>query len=280
MTLISIFNMRIIRKLNTLWYAMKFIFFKKQSKSASGFNTEEFCKYLVEEGGKKRIKEYSDWCEQMRNVPTDYILVPKDKFIVDIELQPYRWLIQGVDLIDSCKGNFSIPNFDSRQGQYLDTYILYSVFQMGVEIFLKGMWLCQFEECRNLHDNGHIIKSSRQDRLKDLKKMGHDLIKLIKDIGCIKKYKDDEYSVKFLKIIEGVIRYYYYPLYAADKRSNEWANSRYPKRFYKDKTKEGKSDALHTYPQQWPIVELFRNMDKHLEGLWGLKANLTRKRQK
>jgi len=268
--------MRIKRKLITLWYAMKFIFFKKQSKSVNGFDSEEFLIYLKEEGIKERQKEYSGWCEDMLKVPSDYRLIPKDNFIADIELQPHHWLSYGVDLIDSCKGNFSIQSSDSHENQYLDTYLLYPVFQMGVEIFLKGMLLCQYNECLNLSYHGFIDQKERKLYSDKLKNLGHDLIKLISEIRSIDKYINDKESVKFLKIVEGVIRYYYYPLYAADKRSNEWAHSRYPKRFYKDKTKEGKSDALQTFPQQWPVVELFRNMDKHLERLWGIRANLSK----
>lgn len=274
--------MKFKRKLITLWHALKPKFPMKQAEPFSESELMEYHESIKEaikdDEKKERQIEYSDWCEQMQNVPSDYKRVPKYKSIVDIELQPYRWLSLGVGLIESCKGDTRIQHLDGRQGEYLNTYLLYPVFQMGVEIFLKGMWLCQFDECRNIHDIGFIDKIIRLKHDSKLQKLGHDLIKLIDEIRIIDKYKADKESVKFLKIVEGVIRSDYYPLYDADKKKNVWAHYRYPIRFYKDKTQEGKSNSYYSYPQQRLLAELFQNMDRHLERLWGLKANLTRKR--
>ena len=77
----------------------------------------------------------------------------------------------------------------------------------------------------------------------------------------------------FLKRIEAVIRDCYYPLYEAE-RSTEWAQSRYPKRFYNDCTKEGMADAYISLPQQWLISRLFGPMKVHVDKLWGIAGLL------
>ena len=82
----------------------------------------------------------------------------------------------------------------------------------------------------------------------------------------------------FLKRVEAVIRDSYYPLYEADKRSTEWAQSRYPKRFYNDCTEEGMADAYISLPPQWLIYRLFKPMQvRVVDRLWGIHRGLHQK---
>ncbi len=123
----------------------------------------------------------------------------------------------------------------------------------------------------------YVDKQTRNKFGTELKNLGHNLIKIIDDLRTIPKYRGDKKILRFLKIIEGVIRMYYYPLYKADQ-NREWANSRYPKGFYDDSTQEGKTDALREYPDQSMIVKLFDEIDNYIDRIWGLRKGLMKKR--
>lgn len=236
---------------------------------------EDLRRTLAEEEARRRAEAYSSWCRDLDALPGDFELRLKDGLQADVELQPFRWMGLGLDLLQSSKGTIAVQHFDGSQGPFLDSFLPYPVFQMGAEIFLKGMWLCQFEDCRALADRGHIDAAKRRAYIERLKnELGHDLLKGVAANRQIPQYQADATVMRFLKIVEGVVRRFYFPLYQADKRGNHWAHSRYPKRFYNDSSREGRADAFQSYPQQWLIVRLFEPMERHVDKLWGLRAGL------
>lgn len=234
---------------------------------------------LLEESAHKQVdKDYAEWCDYLASLPADFEFKLKDGFVADIELQPLRWISLGIDLLRSSRGTVAVKLMNGRQGPFRDSFLTYPVFQMGAELFLKGMWLCQFEECRQLTHHSYIDASKRKRYTEQLKdELGHDLLKSIAANQQIPKYHADAMVLRFFEIVRGVVRRSYYPLYEADKRGNHWAHSRYPKRFYKDGTQEGRADAFQSYPHQWLVVRLFEEMEKHLDQLWQLRAGLLTK---
>lgn len=230
---------------------------------------------MEEDARKKREKRFAAWCGELEALPGDFELTLKDGLKADLELQPFRWMSLGLDLLQSSKGTITVQHMDGQQGPFLDSFLAYPVFQMGTEIFLKGMWLCQFDDCRALAHHGYMDAAKRftyADRLK--KELGHDLLKIIAANRQLPKYHANADVTRFLKIVEGIVRRFYFPLYAADKQGRHWAHSRYPKRFYKDSAKEGHADSFQSYPQQWAIVQLFEPMEKYIDRLWKLRAGL------
>ncbi len=209
----------------------------------------------------QRGKDFDAWCDQLADLPTDDEPNLVDGIIVDIELHPFRWIFHGLDLIQS------------RKESFCDSILPYPVFQMGAEIFLKGMWLCQFDACRLLEGDSYIDVTMRQyynERLR--RELGHDLLAIIAGLRQIPRYRDDRHTRRFLKIIEGVIRQFYFPFYEADKRSTQWANCRYPKHFYDDTARKGYADGFTKYPSQALIAQLFMQMKRHIDNLWTFGA--------
>ena len=205
----------------------------------------------------QREKDFADWCDELAAVSADFEPRLKGGIKVHIELQPLRWINSGLDLIRRSKQSL------------LGNFLPYPVFQMGAELFLKGMWLCQFEECRLLGDEAYITELKRQHYLKELKtKFGHDLLKAVAELRLITCYRDDAATARFLKVVESVIRTFYFPLYEGDKRDQKWANCRYPKRFYNDIAQKGDANAWNKYPQQWLVAELFEQMRCDIFRLW------------
>lgn len=228
---------------------------------------------------KEQEKTFNTWCDALAALPGDFELKLKNGLKADIELQPFRWLSLGMDLLQSSKGTLTVQHFDGRQGSFLDSFLPYPVFQMGAEIFLKGMWLCQFDDCRALAHPGYVDAAKRTYYIERLKKeLGHDLLKIISANRQIPQYQAAPQVMRFLKIVEGIVRQFYFPLYEADKRGNHWAHARYPKRFYKDSASEGHADAFQSYPQQWLIVKLFTPMERQVNQLWQIRAGLSAQR--
>lgn len=164
---------------------------------------------------------------------------------------------------------------NGEKGAPISSFLPYPTFQMGTEIFLKGMWLSQFEECRKLAHADYATPAARQRYSKSLHSLGHDLLKILGQLRLVTEYQLNPDALQFLTRVEAIIRRYYFPLYAADKKSREWANSRYPKRFYNDAAQVGKADALQSYPQQRLVVGLFMPMERHLDKMWSLRAGLS-----
>ena len=149
---------------------------------------------------------------------------------------------------------------------------------MGTEIFLKGMWLCQFDEFRLLASDSYVEEITRDHymnllgrrKLSGHDRLGHDLLKIINILRKVPRYLDDASTVRFLRVVESIIRFYYFPFYKADKGHSRWANARYPKRFYDDIKRVGRADAYMSYaPPNW-IAKLFEDMKGHLHDLWNL----------
>lgn len=242
---------------------------------AEDVDQSEICRLLEADGRKEREKCFAAWCGELEALPGDFELKLKDGLKANLELQPFRWMSHGLDLLQSSKGTLTVQHMDGQQGPFLDSFLAYPVFQMGTEIFLKGMWLCQFDDCRDLAQHGYIDQARRMECAKRLtNELGHDLLKIIAANRQLPKYQADATVTRFLKIVEGIVRRDYFPLYVADKKGSHWAHSRYPKRFYNDSTKEGHADSFQSYPQQWAIVQLFKPMEKHIDRLWQLRAGL------
>jgi hypothetical protein len=195
----------------------------------------------------------------------------------DLELQPARWLRLGLDLIQSSKVIAHVQLSNGYQARPDSSLLRYPVFQMGTEIFLKGMWLCHFEDLRLLTANSYIDDATREHYTDRLARklpghplLGHDLLKIINLLRKIRRYRTDPPTMHFLKHVNSVTRYYYFPFYKADKGPSRWANARYPKRFYDDKRRVGRADAFQSYPPQDYIAELFEEMKRHLHRFWNL----------
>ena len=224
----------------------------------------------------RKEQKYRTWCELMESTPENYKPELEKGLLADIELQPHRWMTAGVELIESFRGSAHVELMDGVKGESLHKTLNYPVFHFGCELFLKGMWLSKFEGLRKIHQNMHVDKKTRVTYDKELKSLGHNLINIINDLRKISLYSEDKKILQFLKIIEGIIRQYYYPLYEADKSSG-WANSRYPKRFYNDSKFEGKADALHTFPDQSMIVKSFKEIEIYVDEKYDLRNGLIKK---
>ena len=119
-------------------------------------DTEDFVRIIKKMKEANEDREFKNWCSYLEDLPADHTRIPRDGFKADVELQPHRWLSEGVRLIESFKGSAHVQHMDGVEVEPMQKFLYYPVFQMGTEIFLKGMWLCQFEECRKLKHCGHI----------------------------------------------------------------------------------------------------------------------------
>jgi hypothetical protein len=219
-------------------------------------------------------KAFKDWCSSFEAVPSDFEYRLKDGLRAYIEPQPYRWMSLGLEMLQSSKGTASVRHRESQLDRPINSYLVYPVFQMGTEIFLKGMWLCQFDDYRKLHDFAYINKERREECDEGLIGLGHDLLKIIEAVRGIPQYAKDEITMQFLRRVEGMIRDFYFPSYEAQKRAGDWATARYPKRFYNDQAQKAKSDMVSRYPPQWVIARLFEEMEDHVDQLWKLRSEL------
>jgi hypothetical protein len=235
---------------------------------------------MVARTQRKRMESFKQWCASLDHLPPGTAPTLKRGLIADIELQPHRWLTAGLNLLRTQHIAGSVQATDGFMALPFRSFLPYPVFQMGAEVFLKGMWLCQFPACRRVAHNSYAGKPARVRYGKSLKILGHDLLKIVGALREVRKYRDDPSSLCFLNRVEAIIRRYYSPLYAADQRGSEWATSRYPKRFYRDGAGIGRADAMQSFPQQWMVVALFEAMDQYLDGLWQLRAHLLQQRRK
>lgn len=218
---------------------------------------------------------FKNWVAHLEQSAATGPMDLKAGYVADIELQPMRWMDAGLDLLESQKVAAWAELMDRNRRAPLQSFLPYSAFQMGTEIFLKGLWLCQFPECRSLAHKGYLAPDLRERHSKALKNLGHDLLKIVDAVRAIPEYQHDSATKTFLTRVVGIIQEYYFPLYAADK--TPWAASRYPKRFYSDAAKIGAADALKTYPQQWLVVRLFAPMKSHVDRLWRISPGLMHK---
>lgn len=211
--------------------------------------------------------EYRAWCEHFASLPKDFTRSLKEGCVADIELQPWRWIQHGLDLIGSRKASGTIQLFGGQEGPDLRSFLPYPVFQMGAEVFLKGMWLYHHAECRNCTDRTYFAPEVRANFLKRIKGISksHDLLEIIEHVEAIDVYSKDAELSRFLKILGGIAKEFYLPVSSGDWR---WADERYPKRFYNDTKKVGRADTYKSYPEQRPIARLFAETAERLESVW------------
>jgi len=220
----------------------------------------------------KREKQYQAWCNQFASPSSDFGRKLKGGYIAGVELQPDRWIQHGLDLIGSRKGFGTIQLSDGVQGADFRAYLPYPVFQMGAEIFLKGMWLYQHDECRKIQSDTYIAEERRNSYFEKLKSLSkeHDLLKLIQRVQAIEVYSKDAELLRFLKILGGISNKFYLPVTNSQYR---WADERYPKRFYKDSLKRAGADSFKSYPNHWLISRLFAEAAERLEFIWTVQTN-------
>lgn len=235
---------------------------------------------LIEEDNRLECeKDFNAWCDFLTSLPEDFEPKVKDGLKADLELQPARWLGLGLDLIQSSKIIAHVQLSNALHGRPHASLLCYPVFQMGTEIFLKGMWLCHFDDFRLLTAHSYTDEVTRENftgrlgrRLPGHAFLGHDLLEIVNVLREIPEYRSDPPTMRFLKLVDSVTRYYYFPFHKADKGPSRWANARYPKRFYDDKRGVGSADAFHSYPPQDYIAELFEEMKRYLHRFWNLPS--------
>jgi hypothetical protein len=228
---------------------------------------QDLLRTMSEHNETEEYKAFNDWCEDLLSQPSDLELRPQDGFEVDIEVQPLRWLSLGIDLIESRKVIGRVQLVDGIEGPEITSYLPYPVFQMATEIFLKGMWLYQFDECRCLTHRSYIDRETRRRRFEDLKNLGHDLIKIIEQIRNIPEYAGSEAALKFLDLVERTLRRYYFPPHQVDK-DRRWADARYPKRVYNDVAQQSQAESFKSYPPAKWVAKLFRQMKRDVDQIW------------
>ena len=220
----------------------------------------------------KREKQYQAWCNQFASPSSEFGRKLKGGYIAGVELQPDRWIQHSLDLIGSRKGFGTIQLSDGVQGADFRAFLPYPVFQIGVEIFLKGMWLYQHDECRKIQSDTYIAEERRNSYFEKLKSLSkeHDLLKLIQRVQAIEVYSKDAELLRFLKILGGVSKKFYLPVTNSQYR---WADERYPKRFYKDSLRRAEADSFKSYPDHWLISRLFAEAAERLEFIWTVQTN-------
>lgn len=229
--------------------------------------------YMREDGEQKKEEHFQAVIQDLlQRGQIDPKLVPS--FRVDIELQPFRWIESGRDLIQSAKGTLSIQYAGGVSGPPMNAYLTYPVFQMGTEIFLKGMWLCQFEECRRIAERDWIAADRRKYYQRHIQKLGHDILGIIEAVRQIPQFDDSVSVCKFLDILQAIIRQHYFPFYESERRSRDWADARYPKRFYNDAEHQAQADSFQRYPEQGIILRIFSEAADEVERIWKLRSNL------
>lgn len=215
----------------------------------------------------KKDADYLKWCNDFSSLPKNSGRELKDGLVAGVELQPSRWIQHGLDLIGSRRAFGVVQMMGGIAGPDLRSFLPYPVFQMGAEIFLKGMWLYQHEECRSVHEKTYVAPHRREHFGKELKKISrtHNLLEIIAQVELISVYSQDQQLTRFLKIVAGISMTFYQPVTQSNSR---WADERYPKRFYCDLSKSGHADAHHSYPEHWPIARLFAEAADQIEFVW------------
>ena len=110
----------------------------------------------------KKESDYQKWYDHFATLPENPGRTLKDGFIADVEIQPSRWIQHGLDLIGSRRAFGTIQLAGGNMGPEFRSFLPYPVFQMGAEIFLKGMWLYQHEECRNVLEDTYVAPERRK----------------------------------------------------------------------------------------------------------------------
>jgi len=177
-----------------------------------------------------------------------------------------------MDLLKSRRVIGHVQLQDGVQGPEINSYLPYPVFQAAAEIFLKGMWLCQYADCRGLTDSSYIEKDRRQNYSEILKELGHDLLAIVDNVRGIPEYQRASAITRFLDLVERVVRLYYFPPYEADQRTR-WADARYPKRVYDDNAQKAAAESFQSYPRARWIEKLFEQAQRDVD-TWQLRLGL------
>jgi hypothetical protein len=222
---------------------------------------------------KRRAREFEAWCGALDRISARFKPRLKNGFIAGVELQPHRWLSAAMDILRSANVISRVQLMDGGQGEPMRSFLPYPVFLSGAEIFLKGMWLCRFPACRRVAQNSYVNEPFRRRIDGQLRKQGHDLLKLISRLKRVARYRVDPVTMKFLHRVSAVVRQYHFPLYKAD-RAWSWSAARYPKRFYNDHARTSRANALQSFPDQRLVIALFDPMERHLDDLWQIRSGL------
>ena len=70
---------------------------------------------MEEDARKDREERFAGWCRELEALPDDFELKLKDGFKADLELQPFRWMGLGIDLLKSGKSATTIISRQRRQ---------------------------------------------------------------------------------------------------------------------------------------------------------------------
>lgn len=222
---------------------------------------------------KRRTQQFVSWCQALDQASPRFKPRVKGSLVADIELQPHRWLSAGLDILRSAHATSYLQLMNGKRGEALQSYLPYSVFLAGTELFLKGMWLCRRASCRRVGHASYVNERVRRGIDQELRSHGHDLLKLIARLRRLGRYRSDPTTLRFLRRISAIVRLYYFPLYQSDQ-TGSWATARYPKRFYNDHARTARANALNSYPDQHLVVSLFEPMERHLDNLWQLRIGL------
>lgn len=234
---------------------------------------ESLMRIINERNRREDEQEFQTFCAELLALPANFELMPKENFKADVELQPLRWMSSGIDLLKSRRVTGHIQLADGLQGPEIGSYLPYPVFQMATEIFLKGMWLCQYPDCRALTDSSYMEQGKRQDYSEILKRLDHDLLAILDKARGISEYQQTPAIVRFLDLVERIVRAHYFPPYQADKRTR-WADCRYPKRVYDDSAQKAGAESFQRYPRATWVSSLFQQAERNIDDVWQLRARL------
>lgn len=239
-------------------------------------------KLIQERNRLQEEEEFQLWYASLLAFPEDCRREMKEGLTADIELQPLRWMDLGITLIQSSKVTAYVQLSHGLQGPPLSSYLPYPTFQAGTEIFLKGMYLCRYEDCRLFDDSSYVCSLRREAIVEELKstRLGHNLLKCIAELEQIPEYRADEAVWGFLRALGALIRRDYFPAFRPEN-NKQWSIARYPKRFYNDKSETGAADSYQRYSDSPPpfIERLFRDAQQRVDGLWELQSGLAAKRR-
>ncbi len=236
---------------------------------------------IMEKNQSQEDQAFAAWCDELLSLSEDFELTIKDGLRAEVELQPARWLTLGLNILQSSKVMARVQLSHGVEGAPLSSILPYPVFQMGAEIFLKGMWLCQFDELRRLKWDSYIDAATRNNyeyllggptrgakNHQRAERLAHDLLKILSIVRQVPIYRADAVSLRFLKVVEGIVRRFYFPFYKAGEHNSRWAAARYPKRFYDDAKCVGRAETYFSYPPANWIARVFEEMKCHLHHLW------------
>lgn len=234
---------------------------------------ESVMRVINERNRRDDEQAFHNFCEELLSLPANLELIPKENFKADIELQPLRWMSLGIDLLKSRRVTGNVQLTDGIEGPETSSYLPYPVFHAATEIFLKGMWLCQYADCRDLTDSSYIEQDKRENYSEKLKELGHDLLAILDSVRGISEYQRTSPIARFLDLVERVVRLFYFPPYEADKKTR-WADARYPKRVYDDDARNGAAESFQRYPRAKWIQKLFQQAHLDLDDLWQLRRGI------